>query len=383
MTSAATSEPPRAPPVRAFRRPSVIALVWVVVAGVFVAQNIAEGRSQSGVVPWLPALWFELEYWLVFALCTPFFLRMARQFNFTEGTRRRSLLAHLCAGAVFAVVQPVAAEGLNYATLFVIDGGAGPRVDRALPNAIHFYPALVIIALWKYAVIIGICCGFEYYRRLKDSGIRNAMLEAQLAASELRSLKMQLHPHFLFNALHSAAMLTLIEPARAHRVLVQIGELLRTTLTSSSAIEVPLVEEIAFLDRYLGIERLRFEDRLTVCFEVPEELERALIPSLILQPLVENAIHHGFSADSAARRITVRAAEREERLELEVEDDGAGLPNGWTFGSSAGTGLSNVQARVDLANTGSHPLVFGPGRAGGLCVRLVLPLRRGDMAGVA
>ena len=148
-------------------------------------------------------------------------------------------------------------------------------------------------------------------------------------------------------------------------MLVQLGDLLRETVEAAPDAEVPLTEELDFLDRYLAIERIRFGGRLGVSFEVSEDAEHALVPSLILQPLVENAVHHAFARHSSARALVVRAAMDGECLCLEVEDDGPGLPPGWTFDDRARTGLRNVQARVDLANRVSRPMEFA-----------CLPLRR-------
>ncbi len=133
---------------------------------------------------------------------------------------------------------------------------------HALETYRRSFPALVITVWWKYWVFMGLYYAFDYHRRFREREVAAAQLETQLATAHLQALRMQLNPHFLFNALHSAAMLTMIDPDGAHRVLVQLSALLRTTLDRSSAAEVPLSEEIDFVDRYLAIERIRFQDRL-------------------------------------------------------------------------------------------------------------------------
>jgi two-component system LytT family sensor kinase len=160
---------------------------------------------------------------------------------------------------------------------------------------------------------------------------------------------MQLNPHFLFNALHSAAMLTMIDPEGTHRVLVQLSALLRTTLDRSSAAEVPLSEEIDFVDRYLAIERIRFQDRLRVDIGADDDALSAIVPNLILQPLVENAVRHGIARRTDAGDLTIRAVRRGGLLVVEVEDDGPGLPPGWTFTppEGSGVGLTNVRSRLE------------------------------------
>jgi two-component system LytT family sensor kinase len=176
--------------------------------------------------------------------------------------------------------------------------------------------------------------------------------------------------------LHSAAALALTDPDGAHGMLIQLGDLLRETVDAAPDAEVPLTEELDFIDRYLAIERMRFDGRVTVTFEVAEDAERARVPSLILQPLVENAVHHAFARFSSARSLVVRAAMEGSWLRLEVEDDGPGLPAGWTYEARAGTGLRNVQARMDLANRAPRPIEFVSLSPTGLRVRLYLDCRR-------
>jgi two-component system, LytTR family, sensor kinase len=196
---------------------------------------------------------------------------------------------------------------------------------------------------------MGLYYAFDYHRRFREREVAAAQLETQLATAHLQALRMQLNPHFLFNALHSAAMLTMIDPGGAHRVLVQLSALLRTTLDRSSAAEVPLSEEIDFVDRYLAIERIRFQDRLRVEMTIDDDALGAIVPNLILQPLVENAVRHGIARRTNAGALTIRGTRRGPALVLEVEDDGPGLPGGWSLASSkgSGVGLTNVRSRLE------------------------------------
>ncbi|MDB4908887.1 MAG: histidine kinase internal region [Gemmatimonadetes bacterium] len=356
-----------------------IALTWLVIASIFVTQNIVSNRPLNGTMPWMRVLAWELEYWLVFALFSSLFWRMTTRYGFERGRRMRGALAHLAVGAAFALAQPALATMLNYATVIAVGGMEDPRLGRILSSAPHAYPVLVISAFWKYLVVIGACSGLVYQRRNRENEVHHAVMREQLAVAELRSLQMQLQPHFLFKALHSAAMLTLIDPARSHEVLVQLAALLRRTLEPGMPLAATLVDELDFLDRYLDIERVRFEDRLLVRFEVPGHLEAAMVPSLLLQPLVENAITHGFAATTVVHVITIRARSRDGTLVLEVEDDGSGLREGWSE-RSVRVGLANVQARLDLANGRSTPLEFVQPPGGGLLVRLSLPLIPGASA---
>ena len=200
---------------------------------------------------------------------------------------------------------------------------------------------------------------------------------------------MQLHPHFLFNALHSAAMLTMMDPEAAHRVLVQLSALLRSTLDRSAAAEVPLSEEIDFVDRYLAIEQIRFQDRLQVEIDADDDALSGIVPNLILQPLVENAVRHGIARRSDAGCLTIRGARQNGSLVLEVQDDGPGLPDGWTAerpATGGGVGLTNVRSRLErmYGEQGRLELLTPAGEDGhpgrGVLARVTIPYHRGSAA---
>ncbi len=251
----------------------------------------------------------------------------------------------------------------------------GTTVEGGTAGMIARFPVLAIIAAWKYVIIIGVYHAIDYRRRYHARELRVAQIESQLAQARVSALRMQIRPHFLFNALNSVAALMLSDPARAHELLAQIGDLLRQSLQSEDGAEVTLEREVDFLDRYLRIERVRFEERLAVHFDIPEALGGSAVPSLILQPLVENAIHHAFAPHTGTRNLTVRARAGDGTLHLEVEDDGPGLPAGWSFERNARTGLRNVQERVNLANPTPQPIDFGAAPRRGLRVRITLPRR--------
>jgi two-component system LytT family sensor kinase len=354
----------------------VVAGTWLVVALVFVTQNYLGVVTRHDHPRWLIVAGFELEYWLTFFAFSPFFFCMADRFPVGRGRSWPNVAAHAVGGVVFALVQPVAQDALQAATLLLVTAPTDPARVR-LTDMVVRYPVLAVIALWKYAVIVGVYYAFDYHRRYREHEVRTAQLEGRLAIAQIGALRMQLRPHFLFNALNSASALTLTDPPRAHEVLARLGDLLRETLDLESA-DVTLARELDLLDRYLGMERLRFEERLTIRFEVPEELENETVPSLLLQPLVENAIHHALS-NSAALTLVIRATADDGLLYLEVEDDGPGLPPGWTFERNARTGLTNVQARVNLENDAPRPIEFAPGSRRGVRVRLAIRRRTDRM----
>jgi two-component system, LytTR family, sensor kinase len=335
--------------------------VWLVVATIFIGENVVGAFAAHQPLRWLPAVWFEVEYWAIFAACTPLFALVVSRFPVERGRAVRNVTRLAAVGIVFALIQPLLADALNYATLVAVRGSADPRVALLIASRRGAWPVMVVIAFWKYAVVIAVLHAIAYYHRVREQ-------ERQAAVA-------QLQPHFLFNALHSAGLLTFRDPVRAQDFLARLADLIRDALPTARPPEIPLTEELEFIDRYLAIERMRFEDRLGVAMEVSRDAEDALVPTLLLQPLVENAIHHAFARHSTTRHLTIRATVESRALRLEVEDDGPGLPAGWIFTERARTGLSSVQSRVDFANGAPRPLTFRRVTPNGLCVTLTIPHR--------
>ena len=358
--------------------------IWGAACLVFASQNALRYIMRDQAVDWVNALWMEALYWVPWLLLTPVLLATARRKPLGSGAPQSNIWWHLGVMVAVSFVQVVAADVLQYpvAVAHGIVSGAD-RLQHALETYRRSFPALVITAWWKYWVFMGLYYAFDYHRRFREREVAAAQLETQLATAHLQALRMQLNPHFLFNALHSAAMLTMIDPDGAHRVLVQLSALLRTTLDRSSAAEVPLSEEIDFVDRYLAIERIRFQDRLRVEIEADDDELSAIVPNLILQPLVENAVRHGIARRTDAGDLTIRAVRRGGLLVVEVEDDGPGLPAGWTFPppEGSGVGLTNVRSRLErlYGSQGRLELLTPTDEAGrpttGVLARVTIPFR--------
>jgi LytS/YehU family sensor histidine kinase len=220
----------------------------------------------------------------------------------------------------------------------------------------------------------------EHQRRLRERELAASQLETQLVRADLQALKMQLQPHFLFNALHTIGSLVRTgDKDGAIRVVAGLGDLLRRVQDGGSQQEVALDQELEFVRAYLAIERIRFRDRLDVTIDVPDEVRDAVVPHLILQPLVENAIRHGIAQRRDAGRLQVRARQAGERLEVSVRDDGPGLPNGQPPGG--GIGLANARARLERLYGADCELTFGNAAGRGFEVRVSVPLRRAPAAG--
>jgi signal transduction histidine kinase len=226
---------------------------------------------------------------------------------------------------------------------------------------------------FAYVALIGLAHAGVFYRRYREREQQASLLESRLNEARLRSLQAQLQPHFLFNALNGIATLLRRDPARAEEMLLSLSDLLRISLSSSHRQEVSLREELDFLGRYLAIQRMRFGERLQVSEEIEPATLDCLVPALLLQPLVENAIRHGFEPSSRPGKLRIAAVREGQSLRLTVEDNGVGLPSG--EGNRAGVGLANVRERLATLHGDAQAFSLTEGAQGGVVVNIKLPAR--------
>jgi LytS/YehU family sensor histidine kinase len=208
--------------------------------------------------------------------------------------------------------------------------------------------------------------------------VRAAKLEGDLAQAQVQAIKMQVQPHFLFNTLHAINVLIQQDPATASRMITQLGDLLRHTLTRATLTEVPLRSELEILKLFLEIERMRFRDRLTVAFDVAPDTLGALVPDLLLQPLAENAIKHGIGRSIDAGTVIVRSRREGDQLVLEIHDTGAGPST--ADPPRERIGLTTVRARLERLYGERHALTVEPGERAGCVARVRLPFHEASLA---
>jgi LytS/YehU family sensor histidine kinase len=287
---------------------------------------------------------------------------LARRFPVVRQRLVGRVLLHVAAGLAWSAVAMVAIQWVS-TTLVGL-----PRRTLS-PVELH-------TSLLTYAVLVGLTQAADYYRRYRDREITASRLEAQLATARLDLLRMQLNPHFLFNALHDISQLMHEDVERAERMVEDLSELLRLSLRHVGQAEVPLSEEVGFLRRYLQLEQMRFQDRLETHVDVTPEALDARVPYLILQPLVENAVRHGVGPRIERGRVEVRGRADGEALVLEVYDDGPGIGSPQAK-EREGIGLRNTRERLHESYGPAHRFEMTDLADGGLCVRLELPLRRG------
>jgi two-component system, LytTR family, sensor kinase len=264
--------------------------------------------------------------------------------------------------AAVALVVPLARHGAHLSLQSVVGGLRGGYLEVSYFERI-FGP---------YVIILGVVHALHYARRLRERQLAAERLQAELATARLHQLKAQLHPHFLFNTLHAISSLMYSDVRAADRMLSQLAELLRHSLRTFDVQRVPLRQELAFLLPYLEIEQARLGDRLRVELNVDGGLDRALVPHLLLQPLVENAVRHAIAPRPRGGCLQLRIAAQDERLRIEIADDGPGASEA-ALVAGRGIGLSNTRARLAALHGEDYRMEI-ESRPEGLTVRIELPL---------
>jgi LytS/YehU family sensor histidine kinase len=230
--------------------------------------------------------------------------------------------------------------------------------------------ALDVLVYWS---LVGVCQAITNFRSSQERERRATELEARLTSAKLQALRMQINPHFLFNTLNSIAALVYVNPRAADEMLGDLSELLRRSLDSMEEQEIPLAQELEFIGAYISIEQKRFGERLQVEQSVPDELMKALVPALLLQPLVENAIRHGIEPRRGPGFISIEAKQEDKHLHLIVRDNGRGLPGADSDSARRGIGLANIQARLHGLYGQDQSFHFGRAEPQGCRVEIHLP----------
>ena len=226
-----------------------------------------------------------------------------------------------------------------------------------------------------YCLLLGALKAFKFYRRHHVAEIKLERLEQRFLETRLNALRMQLDPHFLFNSLNGISAYVGYDPKLARKMIEHLGNLLRLSLETRNRQEVTLADEISFLDHYLALHRMRFEERLSVTVSIAPDVEQARIPSLLLQPLVENAIRHGIAGRVSGGSIIVSARRVGSKVDIRVIDDGVGLPPNWKMEAAQGLGLSVTRERLlAMYPAGESDFAVEPHAGGGTEAKISLPL---------
>ena len=319
-------------------------------------------------------VWIMVRFY-VWAILSPLVVLLARRLPITGRRRARSIVIHFAASILFSLVH-VALYLPLYRIIDWPDSASfagSPR--QALGAALSSVFPIGVIVYW---LILGAAFALEFYRRYGQERLRASRLESELLEAQLEALKMQLQPHFLFNTLHSLSDLVLEDPREATRMIARLGDFLRLTLDDTGSQITPLERELEFLNCYLEIQRVRFQDRLTVGVDIEPRARSIMVPNLILQPLVENAIRHGISRRIGPGRLDISARIIDHRLQIQVRDDGPGLGPDDPAGKQ-GVGLSNIRERLACLYGDPNALSLQNDPRGGMVATLSLPVSVGRL----
>ena len=368
-----TFEPPSPLQRSALLRWAAIIGAWVFIGIVYAAPMYLEVRSEGMGHSVVKVFAWGILTWLAWAPLTPVIVWLARRFSLLGGGWKRSVLVHVPAFLICSALHSAAAvaitlsvkpwDNMGYPTTF------WPRFLSRMQGS--FGGDLLV-----YGGIVGVYYAIDYYRKYREREFVASQLETQLAQAQLDSLRMQLHPHFLFNTLNGIVGLVRDNKnTAAVNMLVGLSDLLRHTLEHSSRHEVELREEINFIKLYLSIQEMRFSDRLQVKLDIDPATIKAMVPNLILQPLTENALRHGFGRSADSGLVGISSAIEDGHLRLTVYDNGAGLPDDWQLKGSAGIGLANTAARLQQLYDDNHQFDIRNRHGSGVEVVIVMPLR--------
>jgi two-component system, LytTR family, sensor kinase len=322
-----------------------------------------------------PRAWIQLaplffSGYTVWAVFTPVAVWLAKRFPIESGRWLKSIACHL---AITPFV--LLCHGLIN-TMF--DPWIWPEMIKQEPF-LHVYKRGILMSgtddIFIYWSIVLVVQGLLYYRRYRDRELKTSVLESQLAKAQLQALKVQLHPHFLFNTLNSITELMHQDIRGAERMITRLSDLLRLTLENIGTQEVTLRDEVEFAKGYLEIEQTRFQDRLRVEYDIAPDTLDARVPNLLLQPVVENAVRHGISKTSRPGLIRIKAERLGDRVILQICDNGPGLKtNGQSPAAHFGIGLSTTRTRLEvLYGQGNHLLSVENRYDGGVETRMEIP----------
>ena len=348
---------------RAWVRPAIlIFLIWTAV-GVFTsAPDVFNGFQ------WHIVAGRVIDSW-AWALMTPAFFMIDRKLASIERHVVRLTLLFVLLSVPFSIVHTYL-TGLLLYPIPAIWWNPLWRHD--------FFVYYFLGSFQVYSALVGIVYAFKYYNRFLTSQLQLERVRKGLLESRLNALRLQLEPHFLFNALNTISSEVTNDPNLARDMIGDLGALLRQSLDCKDRTEITLAQELSLLEHYLSIQRVRFGDRMEIGIDVEPEALSVMVPSMLLQPLVENAIRHGIEGRVSGGKVTISAWQAADRLEIRVSDDGIGLPPDWRMEDSTGLGVRSVRERLAglYPEPGEHGFAIHRREGGGTEVEISMPLSR-------
>ncbi len=345
-----------------------LSVAWIFI-GIFFTARVAMTRElQGSSSSWVSIIFMNIP-WILWAFATPRLLRFYDRFPLESKHFLKNFGVHTLVGASFWIITII----LGFLAQSVINRAAGKESNDLLLDMITTGFTKNLLAYWIFVFFVR---ANRYYYRYVQRKLRLTELAFQLTSAQLQALKMQLHPHFLFNALHSLMGLIYEDRIAAQKMLDQLQRFFHMTLQEMAAQKVPLEKELEFLNCYLDIEKVRFQDRLQVRFDVDAAAMTLEVPNLLLQPLVENAVKHGISKrPENGGEINKHAGFTEKSLRLIVRDNGTGIEKKETAPIQEGVGLANIRERLQKLYGDSHRLMVDALSGGGFRVVIEIPIK--------
>lgn len=344
------------------------AAIWFGIFVIFTLSFWADKQLIGTPEPIAVTAWSAGGIWLVYGVLALPALTLYRRFRGTVPSRTRTIVALLVAGGVFHLAAQFLFVGLERWVAHPLLGlGEHPWGEHLL----GYTARRTAISVLAFAGIVGFVTGREALLARENAIRRAAQLEAAMASARLDALRGQLQPHFLFNALNAVAAEIRANPRVAEGMVDRLARLLRASLASGAAAMIPLREELALTQAYLELQVVRFSDRLRFTLQCPQDLGSVPVPALLLQPLVENAVRHGIEPLPSGGTVSIAAQATRTGIELEIADDGVGLPP--SHNGSTGIGIANVQSRLETHYRGEAEFKLLPRDGGGTRVIIVLP----------
>ena len=341
-------------------------VLWTVLASLSAAGAHVYAASLGNPASWAQLLAWNLTICFVWSLLTPPVYALARRFTFDRSNWKLTLPLHI---AMSIALTLIAACVIVWIEPFVTW-----TPEAHLPYLAHVL-SRAFMDLQRYWYIVLITQAISYYGKYRERELQSSQLEAQLALAQLEVLKIQLEPHFLFNTLNSIAALARYDGEAAENMTLQLADLLRFSLDAMGVHEVPLSRELTLLQKYVDIQQMRFQDRLQVEMDIAGNTLSALVPNMILQPLVENAIRHGIGPRRGPGRVCIMSRQVFDELWLEICDDGIGLTRYDGTVPPEGVGLRNTRARLQQLYNHDHRLILEDAPGGGCVIKIHIPFR--------
>jgi len=350
-----------------------IFLAALTISVISATSNYALTNAYPGLDPKLALVRIVSPFYnyMLWAFLTPIVFWNLMRFSLENSTVRLFLITHLPLSILVAVGHELFSTSLFNMSTMVVPALIGCDVAMT-PLGLVFGGLVRFFEYWLIAVVF---MAISYYKKYKDNQYQLSQMQSKLATSQLKALRMQLHPHFLFNTLNTVSALMERNVEEAQKVVTNLGDLLRKFLDRNQKHLIPLSEELEYLRNYLEIEKMRFADRLKVNYEIPQETRSIMVPNLLLQPLAENVIKHGLNSDKDEIIIKIKSKISGQQLELSVQDDGKGIEDIEQVMARPGVGLNNLKSRLNVLYKNQYKFELDSKIDQGTKVTIHIPLK--------